>query len=689
MKLVLFLLALPLCAANIPVHSGDDLQAKINGSACGDNLILDAGATWDGTFLLPNHSCTAPSPTTITSSAAAMLPACTVPTSHVNPSDASNMPRIRTLGGGTIGAAIELAPGANYWVIDGVELTDNAANTAVVNAEIDGTSGAGAGHLTIRRNYIHQKETGTNWNRTIQRDTWFDGDTLLKECNYIYVIGYYYPTAPGIGNNHTTMDTTSILSIQGSNITERFNYISVWWNGVFFGGGDTAPQNSATLSSASTTSAVFSNVTGVSSGVVIRFGVQGTASIVSAGNQGSMTILSGPTMTSADIGQDGLSASIEIVDAAPSRLLQCKTISGNICSFNWVQSSTHPVDGTYSFVLYQTAMVSSVVGSTVNYTPNSHDKLLHTPQVAAWNFGTQGTVHDVTLQGNTFYIDPAFAADVFSQNANCPKGNFEIKNVDNFTVLGNYYLGYPATAALTPANQNGTAPWTTTRNVTIQSNWISQDSAPCKRSALLFIDHEDLHTVSPSNNFIITNNFFGANVQNLLGVRSAAGDSWSVTHNTGINTVGGFDYNAVVSSLAPTTNWTFSNNIANYMSYGMQCQLTPFTLATCYPSGVFQNNVMTDTQAVGYGTNIWGTGSVLAPIPTNTSQIGFTDLAGQVYSLAVTSPYKGAGTGGTDPGVDWTALLAALGGSAPTPPVNIGSTTITGQFTGSGGFVLQ
>ncbi len=689
LRIILFLCASLLAvAANIPVHMGDNLQTAITGASCGDSLILDAGATWDGTFLLPNKSCSSGTPITITSSAAASLPVCTGPTTHVNPADATNMPRIRTLGGGTIGAAIEMTTGANYWILDGLELTDNAANTAVVNAEIDGTSGVGVGHLTVERSYIHQKETGTNWNRTIQRATWFDGDTLTEACNYIYIIGYYYPTAPGIGNNHTTMDSTSILSIVGANITEKWSYVSVWWNGIFLGGGDTAPQNTATLSGASTTSATFSNVTGVASGLVIRFGVQGTGTLVSSGSSGTLTITSGPMLTSADIGGDGLSASIEITDAAPSRLLQCTSIAGNVCTFTWVQSSTHPANGAYAFTLLQTAQVSGVAGSVVNYTPNSHDKLLHTPQVAAWNTGTQGTIHDVTLQGNTFYIDPAFAANVFSQNGNCPKGGFEIKNVDIFTVVGNYYTGYPAVLAMTPANQNGTAPWTTTRNVTIQSNWIDPlTPSACKRSGLLFIDHEDLHTVSPSINFNITNNFMGAGIQNILGVRPASGNTWSMTHNTAINTVGGFDYNGVVTDLQVLPGWTFSNNIANYMSYGMNCLVPPNTLAACFPSGVFQNNVMTDTQAVGYGTSVWGAGSVLAPIPTATSQIGFTDLAGQVYSLAVTSPYKGAGTGGSDPGVDWTALLAALG-SSPTPPSTT-STSITGQVTISGRASIQ
>jgi hypothetical protein len=595
------------------------------------------------------------------------------------------MPRIRTLAGGTVGAAIELAPGANYWTIDGIELTDNAPTNSNVSTLIDAQSAKGVGNLIVRRSYMHQKETGTNYNRTVQRAIWFEAPSLLAECNYIGpLIGYYYPDVPGIPNNHTLMTTEGLLSISGANLTLSNNYISAWYNGVFTGGGDTAPQNTATLTSASTTSSIFSSLTGVASGLVIRFGVQGTGSLVSSGSTGTLTVTSGPTLTSADIGGDGLSASIEIIDAAPSRLLQCSSIAANVCTFTWVQASTHPVNGAYSFVLYQTAVVNSVAGSMVNYTPNSHDKLLHTPQVAAWNTGTQGTVHDLTIQGNTFYIDPAFGVNAFMTTGNCPKGGFEMKNVDILTVVGNYFTGYPGVLALTAANQNGTAPWTTTRNVTIQSNWLDPVTpSACKRSGLLFIDHEDLHTVSPSINFNITNNFFGAGIQNILGARPASGNTWSMTHNTGINTVGGFDYNGVVTSLEATPGWTHSDNIENYMSYGMNCLVG--SLAACFPSGVFQNNVAVDTQAVGYGTTIWGTGSILAPIPTAFSQVGFTDMANQIYSLASTSPYKGKGSDGKDPGVDWAVLQAALGGvPIPIPTPNRPPTlTITAPVQGS------
>src|ERR1700730_7679312 len=150
-------------AATIVVPGGGDLQAAINAAQCGDNLVLQAGATWDGEFRLPNRNCTASTPIRIGSSAQASLPI-----GRVGPADATNMPRIRALGTGITGSAFMMAADAGYWVLDGLELTDNAAASNVVNALIT-VAETTANNLTVQRCYFHQKETGTNYNRSVAR----------------------------------------------------------------------------------------------------------------------------------------------------------------------------------------------------------------------------------------------------------------------------------------------------------------------------------------------------------------------------------------------------------------------------------------------------------------------------------------------------------------------------------------
>src|SRR5215471_2322687 len=109
-------------ASTIAVPAGGDLQAALNAAQCGDLVLLQAGATWDTpgpylTFRLPAKGCTASNPITVQSSGQASLP-----NGRVAPSDAANMARIRTTGPW---AAIGTTASATYWILDGLEVTDN------------------------------------------------------------------------------------------------------------------------------------------------------------------------------------------------------------------------------------------------------------------------------------------------------------------------------------------------------------------------------------------------------------------------------------------------------------------------------------------------------------------------------------------------------------------------------------
>src|SRR6185436_17858307 len=80
-------------AATIVVPAGGDLQAAINASSCGDEITLQAGATFSGNFLLKYKgpcSGTAADYITIRSSNLAALPP---PGTRITPSYASAMAR--------------------------------------------------------------------------------------------------------------------------------------------------------------------------------------------------------------------------------------------------------------------------------------------------------------------------------------------------------------------------------------------------------------------------------------------------------------------------------------------------------------------------------------------------------------------------------------------------------------------
>jgi len=106
-----------LCAANINVPAGGDLQGALNSARGGDTVTLAAGATYTGHYLLrPNSSSQW---ITIQSSGAGSLPAGT----RVSPNNASAMARLVTPDGG---AVLQVPGGANYYRIIGLEFTPAA-----------------------------------------------------------------------------------------------------------------------------------------------------------------------------------------------------------------------------------------------------------------------------------------------------------------------------------------------------------------------------------------------------------------------------------------------------------------------------------------------------------------------------------------------------------------------------------
>lgn len=121
-------------AATIVVPAGGDLQSAINGAQCGDLIMLQSGATWDTpgnfqSFTLPARACTASNPITIQSSGQSALP-----NGRVSPADASNMARIRTTGEWP---AFSSTANAKYWILDGLEITDNITTAALANQLLD------------------------------------------------------------------------------------------------------------------------------------------------------------------------------------------------------------------------------------------------------------------------------------------------------------------------------------------------------------------------------------------------------------------------------------------------------------------------------------------------------------------------------------------------------------------------
>jgi hypothetical protein len=138
--------------ATVPVPAGTDLQAAIDAAMPGDVLLLDAGATYSGSFQLPEKSgdgCI----TIRTSTADADLPADL----RVTPADAPKLARVVTPGGGL--PAITALSRAHHYRLIGLEILPETADAEVYELVSLGTGEASPEelphHLVIERSFVH------------------------------------------------------------------------------------------------------------------------------------------------------------------------------------------------------------------------------------------------------------------------------------------------------------------------------------------------------------------------------------------------------------------------------------------------------------------------------------------------------------------------------------------------------
>jgi len=115
----------------IPVSAGGDFQGALNSAQPGDVIVLEAGASFTGSFTLPNKS--GSGWITITGSRQASLPP---QGTRVTPADAANMPKIVTT---TPDPALKTASGAHHYRFRGVEIAASSSLCYVI-VKLDGSA---------------------------------------------------------------------------------------------------------------------------------------------------------------------------------------------------------------------------------------------------------------------------------------------------------------------------------------------------------------------------------------------------------------------------------------------------------------------------------------------------------------------------------------------------------------------
>ncbi len=288
------------------------------------------------------------------------------------------------------------------------------------------------------------------------------------------------------------------------------------------------------------------------------------------------------------------------------------------------------------------------------------------PSIAGMN------TSDVTFRRNFYTKDLRYKTDE-EQYAGVGAGHknlFELKVGKRILVEGNWFqyswvdgqTGWGI--VLTPRNQDGTNPTAEISDVTIQHNVMTDVNR-----AFDFLSIDDLQVTAPLLRVKVHNNLFvsldgqrwgeagGAERGDLFIVISGddldeGPNDFIITHNTAFPEAA-----LATAGFFGATGWTVKDNMFARGAYGWRSDTASEGNAALaeYVGIVFTKNVLIGATAATYN-NYAGNF-----FPATAGDVGFTDYAGNDFSLAGASSYDDAASDGTAIGVNFTLLEAALG----------------------------
>ena len=286
---------------------------------------------------------------------------------------------------------------------------------------------------------------------------------------------------------------------------------------------------------------------------------------------------------------------------------------------------------------------------------------------------------NITIRRNLIAKPASWATSTYTL-----KNLVELKNADTVLVEGNTIernwaagqQGY--SILLTPRNSGGTAPWSVVRNVTIRDNVIRHVAA-----VFNILGYDDVHQSQQTTNVLVSNNLV-YDVSTAYGTSGNPANGWFAVIGNGPRGVV-FDHNTIDND----GNDTFC--LYSGTNGGVSGLEITNTLMRDNAYGIFgggsQEGVKSLTEyAPGYyvaGNAIGGATATLYPggnlFPSLTQWLAdFVNRAGGDYHLVSTSASRGTALDGTDIGVAFPALDAAMTGTAA-PPLPTASSPFTGS----------
>ncbi|HXE79122.1 MAG TPA: right-handed parallel beta-helix repeat-containing protein [Vicinamibacterales bacterium] len=266
------------------------------------------------------------------------------------------------------------------------------------------------------------------------------------------------------------------------------------------------------------------------------------------------------------------------------------------------------------------------------------------------------------------------------------KNLLELKNAQRVTIEGNVIEhvwphaqnGYAV--LLTPRNQSNTAPWSVVRDVTLRHNIIRRANgginilgydyaakSGSQRTRRITIAHNLAEEIGTSD--------WGGNGHFVIITQSPT--DVRIDHNTILQS-----HMLVAIDDGQSSGFVFTNNLTRHNTYGIfgsGAGSGNAALAAYFPGAIVQRNVF-----AGGPSSLYPSGNWFPSLSALMSQ--FVAPASGDYRLVAGSPYRNAGTDGKDLGADFGALTAALSGATPPPSSGSGGEPLpTPPPPGTGG----
>jgi hypothetical protein len=593
-------------AATIYVAEGGNLQAALDAARPGDTILLEEGAEFVGTFVLPVKTGTQWI-TLRTSAPDTVLPRTGT---RIRPAHAPLLARLRSPS--AIDAALRTAPGAHHWRIAYLEFAANYQGNGDIVQIGDGSSAQNSldkvpHDIVLSHLYIHG-------------DPWFGQKRgIALNAAAVTIRDSYIADCKGVGQ-----DTQAIGGWNGPGpYTIENNYLEAAGENVMFGGADPAIANL------------------VADGITLR------GNYLSRPMAWRNPILRTPTVTTASREAGG-----SLSDGTYAYRIVAEGIArGTATPLVTIRStaSTETVvnaSGGASAIRIRWQAVSGATGYRVYGRASGAQSLSWLVTTTEFlDTGAAGTTAAVpTTQGTVWNV----------------KNIFELKNARNVLVenniLENHWKGgQPGFAiVLTPRNSNGACTWCVVEKVRFQYNLIRNIAAGINLLG------RDSRPTGLTNNISFVHNVFtkmttslGANAR-FMQIGDGPRDV-ILEHNTIDGNGSGVVYVYGGTSTDPTEVYGFRMiaNAARHGSYGIHGAYFAYgndIIARYFPDAVIEANYLAGAPASRCLPPI------IIPFPPPSFDDQFVNTAEEDYTLRPDSVLRGAAPDGSDIGADYPTL---------------------------------